>query len=165
MRSTVSDMGHLLIALMNEGQFDGYQLLQPETVALMFENTCPNIIKSLRGVLRAREPIRMGYGLGIEVLNHEILSHGGSTVGFTAEFYLNPITGLGYVRLSNVNAILDYTSTEWRDINRVTNKIRNLVMTKIGMLPTIDLVILILVAVGGISLILSMRAIWRSRRK
>lgn len=165
LRSTASDMGHLLITLMNEGQFEGYQLLQPETVSLMFENTCPNILKALRGVVRAREPIRIGYGLGITVSNHEILSHGGSTVGFTAEFYLNPITGLGYVRLSNVNAILDYTSTEWRDINRVTNKIRNLIMTKIGMLPTIDLVILVLVAVGGISLILSVRAIWRSRRK
>ncbi|MDF1541129.1 MAG: serine hydrolase [Candidatus Thorarchaeota archaeon] len=42
MRSTVSDMGHLLIALMNEGEFDGQSLLEPETVEMMLVNTYSN---------------------------------------------------------------------------------------------------------------------------
>lgn len=164
LRSTVSDMGHLLIALMNEGQFDGYQLLQQDTVALMFENTCPSIIKSLRGGIRTREVISVGYGLGIGVFGNEILGHGGSTVGFTAECYFNPNTRLGYVRLSNVNAILDYTSTEWQDVNRVTDKIHTLVMTEIGMLPTIDLYFIVIVIITLGSIIALFRT-WHSRRK
>ena len=165
LRSTVSDMGHLLIALMNEGQFDGYQLLQQDTIAMMFENTNPNNVRMrIRSLLPTKKLLRVGYGLGIEVFNNEILGHGGSTVGFTAECYLNPNTRLGYVRLSNVNAILDYTSTEWRDVNRVTDEIRTPIITKIGMLPTIDWVILFMVIVTLGSVIMILRS-WYSRKK
>jgi len=165
LRSTVSDMGHLLIALMNEGQFEGYPLLQQDTVAMMFKNTCPHIVKFIRGGIRSGELLRVGYGLGIEVLNNGIQGHGGSTVGFTAEFHLNPKTRVGYVRLSNVNAILDYTSTEWRDINGVTDEIHTLIITGIGMLPPYDLFVIVLVTVSGISMVFVVRSIQRLRRK
>ena len=165
LRSTASDMGQLMIALMNEGQFDGYPLLQRETVAMMFKNTCPHIVKFIRGGIRSGELLRVGYGLGIQVMNNGIWGHGGSTVGFTAEFYINPKTRVGYVRLSNVNAILDYTSTEWRDVNGVTDKIRTLTMTGIRMLPPYDLFDFVLVTVSGISLVFVVRSIQRSRRK
>ena len=135
------------LSLMNEGQFDGYQLLQ-----------------RARNKGASQSGLWPRAHLGFEVLDYKILSHGGSTVGFTADSYLNPITRLGYIRLSNINAILDYTSTEWRDVDKVTDEIRTLVMTKIRILPTIDLVVpfFVLVSLGGIITIL--RA-WFSRRK
>ncbi|MFW9800503.1 MAG: serine hydrolase domain-containing protein [Candidatus Thorarchaeota archaeon] len=160
LRSTARDMGHLLIALMNGGQFDGYQMLQQDTIDMMFENTCPNgNLIELRKDLR-----RVGYGLGMQVETHGILGHGGSTIGFTAEMYFNPTTRLGYVRLSNVNAILDYTSTEWQDINSVTIEIRTLVMTEIGMLPAMDPFTLILATFSGISGAAVIYGIWKRRR-
>jgi CubicO group peptidase (beta-lactamase class C family) len=161
MRSTARDLGNLLIALMNEGQFGGYQLLQQETIAIMFENTHPNdLLKELRKDLR-----RVGYGLGLSVETHGILGHGGSTVGFTAGMYFNPTTKLGYVRLSNVNAILDYTSTEWQEINAVTKEIQTLVMTDIGMLPAIDAITLILMTLSSLTCAAIIFSIWRRRRK
>jgi CubicO group peptidase (beta-lactamase class C family) len=166
LRSTVSDMGHLLIALMNEGRFDSHQILQRDTVALMFEN---NDSMSLRSRLRSLLPIKdflwVGYGLGIEVRNNGILGHGGSTVGFTAECYLNPKTKIGYVRLSNVNAILDYTSNEWQDINKVTDKICTKVFLKIGLLPTVDIfLIMIIITLGSSIMIIRSLYLRRSRR-
>lgn len=160
LRSSARDMGNLLIALMNNGQFDGFQLLQQDTLAMMFENTGPNgLLKNLR-----KDLVRFGYGLGIEVANHGILGHGGSTIGFTAEMFFNPTTKVGYVRLSNVNAILDSTSTEWDDINAVNNEIRTLVMTHIGMLPTIDAIILIMAAATSISVGIFVFSAWRRRK-
>ncbi|MHA2143704.1 MAG: serine hydrolase domain-containing protein, partial [Candidatus Thorarchaeota archaeon] len=161
MRSTARDMGNLLIALINEGQFDGHQLLQQDTLTMMYGN---GGLKALLRSLR-KELVRVDYGLGIEVANHGIQGHGGSTIGFTAEMYFNPTTKLGFVRLSNVNAILDSTSTEWQDINAVNKEIRTLIMTDIGMLPAIDGFILILVAFSSISVGAIVFSLWRMRRK
>jgi CubicO group peptidase (beta-lactamase class C family) len=149
LRSTVSDMGHLLISLMNDGLFGEYQLLDSETISLMFENTDPGSNSFYFG----RELRYAGYGLGTEVRSHGIYGHGGSSVGFTAECYLNPATDLGYVRLSNVNTILDFNSDEWQDINTATDRIRDLVMTAIGMLPAYDLVIVFLVIMSSFSIV------------
>jgi len=155
LRSTVSDMGHLLIALMNEGQFDDYQLLKRDTVALMFENTGSMSLRSrLRDLLPIKDVLRVGYGLGIEVRNNGNFGHGGSTVGFTAECSFNPKTKRGFIRLSNVNAILDYTSNEWQDINSITKQIRTKVLLKIGLLPTIDIILIMkIITVGAIIMI------------
>lgn len=161
MRSTVRDLGNLLIAMINKGQFDGYQLLQQDTIVMMFKNTCPNgLVKE-----SPKDLWSVGYGLGLEVETHGILGHGGSTIGFTAEMHFNPTTKLGYVRLSNVNAILDYTSTERQEINAVTKEIQTLVMTDVGMLPANDAINPILVALTGISCAAIIFSVWRRRRK
>ena len=161
MRSTARDLGNLLIALMNDGQFGRFQTLEQDTLAMMFKNPNPDgILKNLR-----KDFIWLGYGLGLEVRTHGILGHGGSTIGFTAEMYFNPTTDLGFVRLSNVNAILDASSTEWQSINEVTNEICTLVMTDIGMLPAFDAVIVILTVVSSITVVIMLYCIWRSRRK
>ena len=76
--------------------------------------------------------------MGIEVCNQGLLGHGGSTVGFTAEFYFNPSKNAGFVRLSNVNAILDYTSEGWRDIGNINGAIRTKILVKLGLLPVVD---------------------------
>ena len=138
LRSSASDMGNLMMALMNEGSFQGTQVLERETVELMTTNTRSSFF--LRDYLRKLK--RDGYGMGIEVCNHGLLGHGGSTVGFTGEFYINPSTDTGFVRLSNVNAILDYTSEGWRDIGRTNDQIRTNVMRKTGLLPLVDYIVL-----------------------
>jgi len=141
LRSSASDMGNLMMALMNEGSFQGTQVLERETVEYMTTNTRSSIF--LRDYLRKLK--RDGYGMGIEVCNHGLLGHGGSTVGFTGEFYLSPSKDTGFVRLSNVNAILDYTSEGWRDIGHTTDQIRNNVMRKMGLLPMVDYIVILII--------------------
>jgi len=134
LRSSVSDMGNLMMALMNDGVFEGTQILEGDTIELMSTNTRPSIF--FRELLRTLK--RDGYGMGIEVCNHGLLGHGGSTVGFTGEFYCSPSKDIGFVRLSNVNAILDYTSEGWRDIGKTNDQIRTKVLRKTGLLPLVD---------------------------
>jgi CubicO group peptidase (beta-lactamase class C family) len=161
LRSSARDMGHLLIALMNQGRFEGHQLLQPNTIAMMFEKTYfGKPLKALRKGLRW-----VSYGLGMEVSTHGNFGHGGSTVGFTAECYFNPTSRLGYIRLSNVNAILDTTSTQWEDINHVTVEIRSLLLTHLGMIPAYDPIFVILIVVTGSAWSILLLNIWRRRRK
>ncbi len=160
-RSTVRDMGNLLIALMNSGQFNRFQMLEDETLGMMFINTCPT---GLPKVLR-KEFVWEGYGMGLEVRNHGIFGHGGSTVGFTAAMYFNPTTDLAYIRLSNVNTILDSNSVEWDKITEVHDEILTLIMTDIGMLPAFDALTVILIVVSSISVAAMVLGIRRSRRK
>ena len=155
LRSSASDMGNLMTALMNDGVFEGAQILEKETVALMSTNTrrpffIPELLKKLT---------IDGYGMGIEVCNHGILGHGGSTVGFTAEFYFSPSKNIGFVRLSNVNAILDYTSEGWRDIGQITGKIRTNVLQKIGLLPPLDYIFIFPITGSIVTLILNRKRI------
>jgi CubicO group peptidase (beta-lactamase class C family) len=155
LRSSASDMGNLMMALMNDGVFEDTQILEKETVELMATNTRPSFF--LRNYVRKLK--RDGYGMGIEVCNHGLLGHGGSTVGFTGEFYFSPSKDTGFVRLSNVNAILDYTSEGWQDIGQATDQIRTMFMRKMGLLPMVDY-ILVLPATGSlVSLFLNRRNI------
>jgi len=154
LRSSASDMGNLMMALMNEGAFQGAQVLKRETVELMSTNTRSSFF--LRDFVRKLK--RDGYGMGIEVCNHGLLGHGGSTVGFTGEFYLNPSKDTGFVRLSNVNAIIDYTSEGWRDIGQINDQIRTKVMSKMGLLPMVDYIVL--PPITGIIIVL-----FRNRRR
>ncbi|TRO58831.1 class A beta-lactamase-related serine hydrolase [Candidatus Bathyarchaeota archaeon] len=160
LRSTAHDMGQLIAALCNDGQYDGYQLLQPETLELMLENTCPNKNVWYPG----GKFLSLGYGLGLEVRNHGLWGHGGSTVGFTAEMYFNPSTDTGFVRLSNVNAILDYRSTEWQGINSVTNDIRTRAMVEMGMLPRYDYFLIGMITISLSTLAFNLNRLYRKRK-
>jgi CubicO group peptidase (beta-lactamase class C family) len=139
LRSSASDMGNLMMVLMNEGVYEGVRILESETVELMSSNTRKSFF--VREFLRKLK--RDGYGMGIEVCNHGILGHGGSTVGFTGEFYFNPSKDIGIFRISNVNAILDYTSEGWKDIGHTNVEIRNMLMRKTGLLPLVDYIVLL----------------------
>lgn len=161
MRSSVRDMGHLLIALMNMGEFDGHQLLQSETVEMMMENTYSDAPDwDLRRDLRWK-----GYGLGLDIFFHGLRGHGGSTIGFTADCHFSPTLGRGYVRLSNVNSILDPAGEEWRDILYYTNEVRNLVLSQVGMIPPISIVEVILILTSSIAVITIIGSLIRRRRK
>ena len=138
LRSSASDLGNLMMALMNEGVYRDTRILEEETVELMSTNTRSSFF--LRDYVRKLK--RDGYGMGIEVCNHGLLGHGGSTVGFTGEFYFSPSKDVGIVRISNVNAILDYTSKGWQDIGNTNGQIRTKVMRKTGLLPLVDYIVL-----------------------
>ena len=152
LRSSVSDMGNLIMALMNAGGFEGAQILEEDTVELISTNTRSSLF--LREFVRKVK--RDGYGMGIEVCNHGLLGHGSSTVGFTGEFYFSPSKDMGFVRLSNVNAILDYTSEGWRDIGKTNDQIRTKALRKMGLLPIVDYIVLPPI-IGGIIVLLRNR--------
>ncbi|MHA2079180.1 MAG: serine hydrolase domain-containing protein [Candidatus Thorarchaeota archaeon] len=144
MRSTVSDLGHLIIALMNGGQFGDSQILQSETTDMMLErvsdfaseNTVPSELRW------------EGYGLGLDIFSHGLYGHGGSTIGFQGLMYFNPVEMMGYVWLSNVNCILNYNSIDWYEIARNTTEIRNLVLVDVGLFPAFHLNPVLIIVTG-----------------
>lgn len=90
LRSTVTDVSKFMLALMNDGAYGDYQMLQPETVALM---------KSVqaRVPLGNGDALQTGNGLGLSLLddhalrywNHEYdlhgaMGHGGSNPGWSS---------------------------------------------------------------------------------
>jgi CubicO group peptidase (beta-lactamase class C family) len=154
LRSTASDMGNLMIALMNDGVYGDERILEEETIKLMATNTRSSIF--LRDYVRKLKTD--GYGMGIQVCNHGLLGHGGSTVGFTGEFYFSPSKNIGVFRISNVNAILDYTSEGWKDIGQTNDQILNSMMRKTGLLPIVDYIVLF-------PMVGSIMALFLNRRK
>jgi len=126
------------MTLMNDGVYEGARILEEETVELMSTNTRSSFF--LRDYVRKLK--RDGYGMGIEVCNHGLTGHGGSTVGFTGEFYICPSKRIGVFRVSNVNAILDYTSEGWRDIGHINGQIRTKIMRTTGLLPMVDYIVI-----------------------
>lgn len=147
MRSSVRDMGHLLIALMNMGEFDGEQILQTETVEMMMQNTfADDPVSEL-----FKEPRFKGYGFGLTVRSHGLYGHGGSTVGFTTDCYFNPELKKGLVRLSNVNAILTPDEKERNDINDCVTEIEALVLNEVGLIPPVGIfeISVVMMVVGG----------------
>lgn len=161
MRSSICDMGNLLIALMNMGELDGHQLLQPETVEMMMDNTNSD----LPALNLKREPQREGYGFGLDIFSHGLYGHGGSTIGFTADSYFNPTMKRGYVRLSNVNSILNPGTEEWRNIYDYTQEVKLLVLTHVGMIPPFYIIDVILYMGVGFVCVAIVITIIRKRRK
>jgi CubicO group peptidase (beta-lactamase class C family) len=161
MRSTVRDLGNLLIALMNGGEFDGHQLLEADTIEMMAWKE-PSLRSGIN--LLFKEKRWEGYGLGLETASHGLLGHGGSTIGFTAECYFSPDKKVGFIRFSNVNAILDYRSEEWQQILGNTTKIRTLVMTNIGLLPPVDWLVVISGSTAVVVILNIIRVIRKSRK-
>ena len=160
MRSTVSDLGHLMIALINGGQFGDSQILQPETTDMMFERVSDFASENpFPSELRWE-----GYGLGLDIFSHGLYGHGGSTIGFQGLMYFNPTKMMGYVWISNVNCILNYNSNDWYEIARNTTEIRNLVLVDIGLFPASHLNLVLIFATGVVLAIVLINLI-RFRRR
>lgn len=102
MRTTAEDMARLMIVLMNNGCHEDFQLLQPRTIELMSQRTT-----RFKGLLRKSEDLHQtGHGLGLFLFRGGWLGYGGSTPGFQCLWRFNPSRQVGYVILTNVNAIL-----------------------------------------------------------
>jgi len=160
MRSTVSDLGHLMIALMKGGQFDDFQILQSETVDMMLER-----VSDIAGGNAFSSELRWeGYGLGMDIFSHGLYGHGGSSIGFRGLMYFNPTKMMGFVWLANVNGILNYNSVDWYEISRNTTEIRDLVLVDVGLFPAFQLNP-VLIIVTGVILTIVLVNIIRIRRR
>lgn len=117
MRTTAEDMAKFMLAHMNDGRYDHFQLLQPQTIQLMRTKTSPE------------------YGLGLIHYPQGWLGHGGSTVGYQSLWQFNPSRKCGFVIFTNINGILDSHddfSSVWENVA----EIRDILLSMIDPLAT-----------------------------
>ena len=104
MRSTVHDLTQFLIAHMNEGQINGFQLLKPESVESMHRQI----------VSFSEQSIMVGYGLGWAHLSNETYKHhylhgaqghGGEKWGFRCHMWFveKEQGAYGIILMTNIN--------------------------------------------------------------
>ena len=104
MHTTAGDMAKFMLALINGGRVGDFQLLQPETIELMQQSmTRFNTLSFFRS---NDDLTYIGHGLGLFAFRGGWFGYGGSAPGFQSLLRFNPSRQVGYVILSNVNAIL-----------------------------------------------------------
>jgi CubicO group peptidase (beta-lactamase class C family) len=102
MHTTAGDMARFMLALMNNGQYGAFQLLQPETIELMQQQTA-----RFKVLFKSSDDLpSKGHGLGLFAFRGGWFGNGGSAPGFQCLLRFHPSRQVGYVILSNVNAIL-----------------------------------------------------------
>lgn len=85
--STASDMAKFMLAHLQNGQFNGAQILKPETAQLMHSR--------LFGLDDAANGMCYGFYEGSSN-GHRIIGHGGDTIAFHSDLHLIPDTGVGF---------------------------------------------------------------------
>jgi CubicO group peptidase (beta-lactamase class C family) len=118
MRTTVPDLAQFLIAHMNAGQSDGFQLLKPETVALMHSPVVRgggDFMMSGSGMgwsVFTEEPREM-WGKMIDL--HGMQGHGGADYGYRASMFMVEGDGgaYGYVMLADVSLLSEELDFAW----------------------------------------------------
>ena len=102
MHTTAADMAKFMLALIHKGRSGGVQLLQPETVELMRRRTT-----RYRVLFKSSDDLpHSGRGLGHSIIRGGWFGIGGSTPGYQCLFRFHPDRQIGFVLLTNVNAIL-----------------------------------------------------------
>ncbi|MFX1268378.1 MAG: serine hydrolase domain-containing protein [Promethearchaeota archaeon] len=81
LRSTIPDMAKYLISYMNQGEYNGTQLINPESVELIHSNHVSLTGTSVEGFNWE------GYGLGWFLYSENFKGHGGATPGFSSNMY------------------------------------------------------------------------------
>ena len=84
---TAMDMTHLMIAHLQNGQYNGAQILKPETAELMHSRQFANLPDMNAMCLGFYEETRNG---------HRIIGHAGDTEYFHSDLHLMPDTQLGF---------------------------------------------------------------------
>ena len=118
MRTTAEDMGKFMLAHMNNGYYNQYQLLLPETIEQMQKKE--TIGKSI--INPKSELYDAGYGLGLIHYQNGLVGHGGSTVGYQSLWQFNPNKQYGYVIFTNINGILggkDDVDSVWNNVAEI----------------------------------------------
>ena len=110
--SSVSDMANWAMMLLNEGSFNGKQVLKPETINELF---MPQQIMRKEGRLGSYyPPVQfLTYGLGWFVSDfngYKMIEHGGNIDGMHAQISLVPELELGIVFLSNQRNLMPEAS-------------------------------------------------------
>jgi CubicO group peptidase (beta-lactamase class C family) len=102
MHTTAEDMAKFVVALMNDGRYGDHQLVQPETIELMQRKTT-----RFKTLFRNSDDLpRKQLGLGLYAFRAGWFGYGGSAPGYQCLLRFHPSRRVGYVILSNVNAIL-----------------------------------------------------------
>ncbi|MFC1961969.1 serine hydrolase domain-containing protein [Chloroflexota bacterium] len=118
MRTTAEDMAKFMLAHINNGNYDNFQLLQPETIELMREKASEG-----RNIFNPNSELTdSGYGLGLIHYPHGWLGHGGSTVGYQSLWQFNPSKQCGFIIFTNINGILgsyDDFQSVWKNIAEI----------------------------------------------
>jgi CubicO group peptidase (beta-lactamase class C family) len=102
MHTTAEDQARFMLALMPGGQAADFQFLRAETVELMQTSTTRHKV-----LFRTSPDMqRVGDGPGLHQLRGGWQGYGGSTAGYQCLWRYHPSKQVGYVILTNVNAIL-----------------------------------------------------------
>jgi len=133
MRTTAEDIAIFMLAHMNNGYYNLFQLSQPETIKLMQTKTSRG-----KSILNPNSELPdPGYGLGLIHYSHGWLGHGGSTVGYQSLWQFNPSKQCGFIILTNINGILggydDFLSV-WENVAAI----RDIFLSKTDPLATFD---------------------------
>jgi len=163
MRSTAEDMAKIMIAHMNEGNLQDFQLLKPETISLMQEKHSHG--KDLFHL--GSKCINSGYGLGIIHYKDNVLGHGGSTPGFQSLLSFKLSNQKGYIILTNINGILGGKksfNSVWDSVSSVEDVLKSeLGFSNNRNLISIGIVILVII-ISSISIIIR-RKVFNNERK
>ncbi|NPD90455.1 MAG: beta-lactamase family protein [Asgard group archaeon] len=96
--STAVDMAKLMLALMNNGTYNGARILENETMQLMQEDhfiAHPNLPNVNLGLYE------------LDINNKHIISHGGDTIFFHSYMFMFPEENLGvFVSYNSVNGVI-----------------------------------------------------------
>ena len=88
-KTTITELSHFMIAMMNEGNYNSNQILKPSTVSEMLTLQVKNYDMQ---------------GLGWKKINHETFSfwgHSGGDPGVRTHMYFNPDTKIGIILFQN----------------------------------------------------------------
>jgi CubicO group peptidase (beta-lactamase class C family) len=96
-RTTVPDLANLLIAHMNQGSFDGSQILTPQTIDLMQTSQYSLSGGELGGFTY------VGQGLGWSLFTENTIAHGGAIPGFLAQIAFRTVSNGKYGIVFMVN--------------------------------------------------------------
>ena len=88
-RSTIPDMAKYIITYMNQGKYNGTQLLSPDMIELMHSTQVSLIGTTTEGFELT------GYGLGWFLYEGGFKGHGGATPGFSSNMFFNVTNGYG----------------------------------------------------------------------
>jgi len=160
MRTTAEDMAKFMLAHMNNGSYDHFQLLQPETIQLMQTK-----ISRGKSILNLKTEVTdAGYGLGLIHYQGGWMGHGGSTVGYQSLWQFNPSKQRGFVIFANVNGILggkDAFLSVWENVA----EIRDILMKRLDPLSTFNFYPWGLILIWAAVIVLANIAIRWVRRK
>ena len=97
--SNIQDLSHWLIALMNEGRYNGKQVLPPAVLRATLEPAIalPNTAAETRGYWEA---LNAAYGMGRETMSYRgqlLTMHGGDLPGFHSQISFLPKDKLGVI--------------------------------------------------------------------
>lgn len=127
LRTTAEDLGHFLIAHMNNGRYKEFQLLKQETIEIMHNEIYEESINNASN-LRMRY-----YGLGWFRCNWfgcETEGHGGMMPGGVAYMMTNTTDNTGFIMLTNHFDILGFFEPKLAIKFRCLNKVAELLLNK-----------------------------------